>query len=103
VGVEGNWRRRRVEPVSRMGEIDRRTFVMLSGASAAALVFGAGPFTERALARARFTDYPFKLGVSSGDLPCRTASCSGHASHLTPERRWDAGQEGHGTVAGRHR
>jgi alkaline phosphatase D len=50
-----------------MGEIDRRTFVKLSGTSAAALVFGTGQFTERAVVRARFTDYPFKLGVSSGD------------------------------------
>ena len=67
LSVEGNWRKRRVEPVSRMGEIDRRTFVKLSGASAAALVFGAGPFTERAMAQPRFPAYPFKLGVASGD------------------------------------
>lgn len=67
MSVERNWRKRRVEPVSRMGEIDHRTFVKLSGASAAALVFGAGPFTERAMAQARFPDYPFKLGVASGD------------------------------------
>jgi phosphodiesterase/alkaline phosphatase D-like protein len=66
LSVEGNWRKRRVEPVSRMGEIDHRTFVKLSGASAAALVFGAGPFTEKAMARVRFEDYPFKLGVASG-------------------------------------
>lgn len=50
-----------------MGNIDRRTFVKLSGASAAALVFGTGRFTERAVARARFTHSPFKLGVASGD------------------------------------
>ena len=47
--------------------IDRRTFMGLSGMSAAALIFGAGPFTERALADPKFSDYPFKLGVASGD------------------------------------
>jgi alkaline phosphatase D len=57
LSVGGNWRKRRVEHVSRLGEIDRRTFVKLSGASAAAFVFWAGPFTERAMAQARFPDY----------------------------------------------
>jgi alkaline phosphatase D len=47
--------------------IDRRTFVSLSGMSAAALIFGAGPFTERTLADPKFSDYPFKLGMASGD------------------------------------
>lgn len=47
-----------------MGEIDRRKFIALSGASAAALVFGAGPFTEKALAQPRFRKYPFSLGVA---------------------------------------
>ncbi|QIN85304.1 twin-arginine translocation signal domain-containing protein [Rubrobacter tropicus] len=50
-----------------MGEIDRRTFVKLGGAGAAALIFGYGPFTERVWAQPRFPDYPFKLGVASGD------------------------------------
>ena len=50
-----------------MGEIDRRTFVKLGGASAAALIFGFGPFTEKTWAEPRFSDYPFKLGVASGD------------------------------------
>ncbi len=50
-----------------MGEIDRRKFIALSGASAAALVFGAGPFAEKAFAQPRFRKYPFSLGVASGD------------------------------------
>ena len=50
-----------------MGEIDRRTFVRLGGVGAAALIFGYGPFTERTWAQPRFSDYPFKLGVASGD------------------------------------
>jgi len=48
VSIRGNWEHRRVEAVSRMGEMDRRTFVKLGGASAVALIFGYGPFTERA-------------------------------------------------------
>lgn len=67
VSIRGNWEHRRVEAVSRMGEMDRRTFVKLSGASAAALIFGYGPFTEKTWAQPRFSDYPFKLGIASGD------------------------------------
>ncbi len=67
VGIQGNWEKRRVETFENLGEIDRRTFVKLSGLSAAALVFGYGPFTEKAMAQTRFSDYPFKLGVASGD------------------------------------
>ncbi|MEJ7840520.1 MAG: alkaline phosphatase D family protein [Rubrobacter sp.] len=65
--IRGNWEQRRAEAASRMGEIDRRTFVKLGGAGAAALVFGYGPFTEKVWAQPRFSDYPFKLGVASGD------------------------------------
>ena len=65
--IRGNWEHGRAEAVSRMGEIDRRTFVKLTGAGAAALVFGYGPFTEKLWAQPRFSDYPFKLGVASGD------------------------------------
>ena len=36
-----------MEAVSRMGEIDRRRFVALTGASAAALIFGYRPSTEK--------------------------------------------------------
>jgi alkaline phosphatase D len=45
----------------------RRKFLKLAGASAAALVFGAGPFTEKVWAQPTFTAYPFSLGVASGD------------------------------------
>ncbi len=67
MSISGNWEHRRVEAVSRMGEMDRRTFVKLSGASAAALIFGYGPFTESVWSKPRFSDYPFKLGIASGD------------------------------------
>jgi alkaline phosphatase D len=67
LSIRGNWERRRVEAVSRLGEMDRRNFVKLAGASAAALVFGAGPFTEKVWAQPTFSAYPFSLGVASGD------------------------------------
>ncbi len=67
MAIRGNWEQRRVEAVSRMGEIDRRTFVKLSGAGAAALIFGYGPFTQKVWAQPTFSAYPFKLGVASGD------------------------------------
>ncbi len=67
MAIRGNWDQRRAEAASRMGEIDRRTFVKLTGASAAALVFGYGPFTDEVWSKPRFTDYPFKLGIASGD------------------------------------
>ena len=66
MGIRGNWDKRRVEEYGRLGEIDRRTFVKLGGAGAAALVIGLGPFEERAVAQPRFTGYPFSLGVASG-------------------------------------
>ena len=67
MSIRGNWDQRRVERVSRMGEIDRRKFVALTGASAAALIFGYGPSTEKVWARPSFSGYPFRLGVASGD------------------------------------
>lgn len=83
MSISGNWEHRRVEAVSRMSEMDRRTFVKLSGASAAALILGYGPFTDKVWAAPRFSDYPFKLGIASGATRCRTASCCGPASHPT--------------------
>ena len=67
MSIRGNWDQRRVERVSRMGEIDRRKFVALTGANAAALIFGYGPSTEKVWARPSFSGYPFRLGVASGD------------------------------------
>jgi alkaline phosphatase D len=67
MSMQGNWEKWRVEAFSRMGEIDRRTFVRLSGASAAALIFGYGPYTKKVWAQTSFPSYPFSLGVASGD------------------------------------
>jgi hypothetical protein len=47
LSMQGNWDHRRVETVSRLGEMGRRKFLKLAGASAATLMFGAGPFTEK--------------------------------------------------------
>jgi alkaline phosphatase D len=67
LGINGNWEKTRTGEVARLGEIGRRRFIALSGASAAALVFGAGPFAVGVEARPRFSGYPFTLGVASGD------------------------------------
>ncbi len=65
--ISGNWDRRGGDPVGRLGSLDRRRFLRLSGAGAAALIFGTGPYTQKALAQASRLPYPFKLGVGSGD------------------------------------
>ncbi len=57
MAVSGNWDRR----------MSRRRFVGMSGAGAAGLMLGAGPFTDKAIAAPRFGAYPFSLGVASGD------------------------------------
>jgi phosphodiesterase/alkaline phosphatase D-like protein len=65
LGIGGD--KHRIGPAAFLGEIDRRTFIKLGGMSAAALIAGLGPYSERAMARVGFSDYPFKLGVASGD------------------------------------
>lgn len=67
MGVQGNWEKRRVGTLEGLGAIDRRKFIALSGMSAAALVLGGGPFSEKTMARPFFRYDPFSLGVASGD------------------------------------
>jgi alkaline phosphatase D len=67
MGVQGNWEKRRVGTLEGLGAIDRRKFLALSGMSAAALVLGGGPLSEKTMARPLFRDDPFSLGVASGD------------------------------------
>ncbi len=67
MSISGNWEKRSAGPLGALGEIDRRKFLKLSGAGAAALIFGYGPFTEKTWAQPYFSDYPFSLGVASGD------------------------------------
>ena len=67
MSVSGNWERQRVGAYARLGEIDRRRFIALSGMGAAALISGVGPFAEEGDAQARLSGYPFALGVASGD------------------------------------
>lgn len=60
MSISGNWDERRL--------LNRRTFLGLSGMSAAALMLGTGVLaSNRALAQPFFSDDPFKLGVASGD------------------------------------
>jgi alkaline phosphatase D len=67
MGVQGNWEKRRVGTLEGLGAIDRRKFLALSGMSAAALILGGGPLSEKTMARPFFRDDPFSLGVASGD------------------------------------
>lgn len=67
MSIGGNWDKRRVGELACLDSIDRRTFIKLSGASAAALIFGARPVTEKATAQSRSSDYPISLGISTGD------------------------------------
>lgn len=67
MSISGNWEKRSAGPMGSLGEIDRRKFLKLSGAGATALIFGYGPFTEKTWAQPYFSDYPFSLGVASGD------------------------------------
>ena len=78
MSVRGNWDQRRVERVSRMGEIDRRKFVALTGASAAALAPLNAMNLRRPICPSRaispvrvFSQFPFmpKTPPASGLLP----------------------------------
>jgi alkaline phosphatase D len=52
----------------RRSAVNRRQFLRLGGMTGVALLAGNGALqTERARASARFRDYPFTLGVASGD------------------------------------
>ncbi len=95
--IRGNWEQRRVKAVSRMGEIDRRRFVALTGASAAALIFGYGPSTEKVWARPAFSGYPFRLGVASGDpepdgVVLWTRRCGGRSPKTRTSAEGSAGE-----------
>lgn len=67
MSINGNWERREAGSFERLGEIDRRKFITLSGAGAAAVIFGVGPLTQETIAQPRFSGNPFSLGVASGD------------------------------------
>jgi alkaline phosphatase D len=60
LSIIGNWDKRRL--------VSRRSFLGLSGMSAAAILLGTGALSNnRVLAEPFFRDDPFKLGVASGD------------------------------------
>ncbi|MEQ7129185.1 alkaline phosphatase D family protein [Actinopolymorpha sp. B11F2] len=58
---------RRDRPRTTLGETERRSFLTLTAAGAAAVVFGVGPYTDKAYAETTLAAYPFTLGVASGD------------------------------------
>jgi len=58
---------RRIRQQLLAGDLDRRKFMAVTAASTVALVLGKGPYTTRTMNSGRFSDYPFTLGVASGD------------------------------------
>ena len=67
MSISGNWEKRRVESFERLGSIARRSFVRSVLTRAAGLIFGGRPLLERVTAAPTFSDYPFSLGIASGD------------------------------------
>ncbi len=67
MGISGNWEKRRVETFGRLGSIARRSFVSSVLTWAADLGFGGRPLSERITASPSFSNYPFSLGIASGD------------------------------------
>ena len=67
MGISGNWEKRRVETFERLGSIARRSFVSSILTWAANLGFGGRPLSERITASPSFSNYPFGLGIASGD------------------------------------
>jgi anaerobic selenocysteine-containing dehydrogenase len=75
LAVRGNWEKGRVGILERLGEIERRRFIKLSGMSAAALVVGAGPFTEKATSTPRLssrTETPRRSRSAATGCPRRS-------------------------------
>ena len=74
--ILGNWEERRGGPLNAFGEIGRRTFVKLAGLSAAALVFGAGPFAQKAWVQTLGAPITTRasLALEDGDPRIQTAS-----------------------------
>src|SRR5215207_2773565 len=90
MSISGNWEKGRVEITNRLGSIAQRAFVRSIYATAAQLVFGARPFSERVVTTPDFSAYPFALGIASGDpLPDRVVLWT----RLAPE---PLAEDGHG-------
>jgi alkaline phosphatase D len=67
MSLSGNWERRRIETTNHLGSIAQRAFMSSIYTRAAELIFGVCPLLQRIVAAPRFSDYPFSLGVASGD------------------------------------
>jgi len=90
MSISGNWEKGRVEITNRLGSIAQRAFVRSIYATAAQLVFGARPLSERVVTTPDFSAYPFALGIASGDpLPDRVVLWT----RLAPE---PLAEDGHG-------
>jgi len=67
MSISGNWDKRRIETFEHLGSISRRAFARSISNKAVELILGLFPLLERLVGAPTFSDYPFSLGVASGD------------------------------------
>jgi alkaline phosphatase D len=67
LSISGNWEKRRIETFEHLGSIGRSAFARSISNKAVDFIFGLFPLLERLVGAPRFPDYPFSLGVASGD------------------------------------
>jgi PhoD-like phosphatase, N-terminal domain len=67
MSISGNWEKRRIETFEHLGSIGSQAFARSISNKAGELILGLFPLLERPIGAPRFSDYPFSLGVASGD------------------------------------
>ena len=67
MSISGNWEKRRIETFEHLGSIGSQAFARSISNKAVELILGLFPMSERPIGEPRFSDYPFSLGVASGD------------------------------------
>jgi len=67
MNISGNWEKRRIETFEHLGSIGRSAFARSISNKAVEFILGLFPLLERLVGVPRFSDYPFSLGVASGD------------------------------------
>ena len=67
MSISGNWEKRRIETFKHLGSIGGQAFARSISNKAGDLILGLFPLVERRIGVPRFSDYPFSLGVASGD------------------------------------
>ena len=67
MSICGNWEKRRVETFERLGSMARRSFARSILTWATELGSSGRPLSQRITVAPSFSDYPFSLGIASGD------------------------------------